>query len=576
VSRLAGALALLLLVAGQARAQWTPDTTVVLRGKVVSMTDAPIAQGQVVVKGGRIVAVLKPGAPVPQGALVLETKGFIYPGLVNLHDHLLYDALPLYDLPRHFDNHHDWPSGASYEEHVSQPYRVLSDAKLLDRGAEALKLAEVRSLVGGETSVQGSKEVAAIDGWLVRNVELSNFGEDRIDDRTFAIDQPFWDQLSWQRPKLKKLEAWILHLGEGIDAAARGEWSNPAFDPTRPVTPKNRPGVVEADLVWEGLVGVHCTALTEADFARWKQLAGRPRVVWSPTSNLMLYGKTTDVRAALRQGALIALGTDWSPTGTRNLLWELKVAERLNRETLGGLFTDRQLVELVTTNPAALAGWEAQVGRLQAGFAADLLVVDDLGAGDGYRNLLRATEQHVQLVLVGGDPLYGDERHLARLKTYAGAPRYEVVPETQGARPKAIDLRSTPEVPLGTQTLAELRARVLRAMQWDPADVAAEAAGDAEATTWLKAETIKALERAGDDVPEALRDPAAPFSAAQAADLLRLRFGRLKPVERLEPLFTDGAFLDLLARNLHAGSGAGVVLDLRETEGLLDALDFGQ
>lgn len=566
------ALLTLVLLAGPVRAQWTPETTVVLRGKVVRMTDAPIAQGQVVIQGGKIVAVLKASAPVPQGALVIETTGFIYPGLVNLHDHLLYDALPIYDVPRHFENHHEWPSGASYEEHVSQPYRVLSDAKLLDRGAEALKLAEVRSLVGGETSVQGSKEVAAIDGWLVRNVELANFGVDRVDDRTFAIDQPFWDQLSWQRPKLKKLDAWILHVGEGIDAAARGEWSNPAFDASRPVTPKNRPGVVEADLVFPGLVGVHCTALTEDDFARWKQLAGRPKVVWSPTSNLMLYGRTTDVRAALRQGALIALGTDWSPSGTRNLLWELKVAERLNRETLDGVFSDRQLVELVTTNPATLAGWEGKVGKVEAGLAADLLVVDDLGVGDGYRNLLRATEQHVQLVLVNGDPLYGDERHLARLKTYASGPRYEVLPETQGARPKAIDLRSTPEVPLGTQTLAELRARVLRAMQWDPADVAAEAEGDAEATAWLKAETIKALERAGDDVPDALRDPAAPYTAAQAADLLRLRFGRLKPVTRLEPLFTDEAFLERLAENLHAGEGAGVVLDLRETGGLLDAL----
>ena len=49
-------------------------------------------------------------------------------------------------------------------------------------------------------------------------------------------------------------------------------------------------------------------------------------IVWSPFSNLALYGETTDVATAIGLGIKVALGPDWSPTASKNLLHELKVA----------------------------------------------------------------------------------------------------------------------------------------------------------------------------------------------------------------------------------------------------------
>jgi cytosine/adenosine deaminase-related metal-dependent hydrolase len=40
-------------------------------------------------------------------------------------------------------------------------------------------------------------------------------------------------------------------------------------------------------------------------------------IVWSPLSNLLLYGKTTDVAAARTAGLTIALGSGWSPSGSK-------------------------------------------------------------------------------------------------------------------------------------------------------------------------------------------------------------------------------------------------------------------
>ena len=51
-------------------------------------------------------------------------------------------------------------------------------------------------------------------------------------------------------------------------------------------------------------------------------------MVWSPQSNLRLYGATTLAADALRAGMPVALGADWLPSGSTSLLAELKVARR--------------------------------------------------------------------------------------------------------------------------------------------------------------------------------------------------------------------------------------------------------
>jgi cytosine/adenosine deaminase-related metal-dependent hydrolase len=50
-------------------------------------------------------------------------------------------------------------------------------------------------------------------------------------------------------------------------------------------------------------------------------------MVWSPLSNYLLYGDTADIEDAKSEGVLIGIGSDWSPSGSKNLLGELKIAK---------------------------------------------------------------------------------------------------------------------------------------------------------------------------------------------------------------------------------------------------------
>lgn len=573
---LATAVLALWMFASPASAQWTPDTTVVLKGKVVTMTGQAAKPGQVHIKNGVIVAIKTASAAIPPGAIVIDTRGYIYPGLMDLHNHLEYNFVPLYSVPKHSENHDDWPSGKAYDVGVNNPWKVATDANIYNRSDEAFKFAEVRAMIGGATTSQGADNNPAISKTLVRNVELENFGVDAVGQRSFTIDKLFWEHLAEQRDRIKAQVAWINHCAEGIDEYARKEFDNPAYDPSKPFHMKtNRPGLVQADLVWPGLVGVHCTALTEDDFKKWKSITGGPpKIVWSPVSNILLYGKTTDVAAAKRQGALIALGTDWAPSGTKNMLWELKAVDRLNKTKLNNLFTEQQILEMATVNAAKMVGWEKKVGKLEVGMVADILVVDDMrpAQGGGYRNLLMAIEQNVQLVMVGGNPLYGDEAHLKRLKVYDNKPRYELLPETAGARPKGIDMKEDTTVRNGDMTFAQVRKNLQDALDLRPADLAAILnAGVKESATrttykgreYVKAQLVTLLTAKNLPVPASLRDPNAAITAEQAGQFLSLKYKNHLPGGKVETLFTDAAFLDRLEANLHWKEPYNAGIDLR-------------
>jgi 5-methylthioadenosine/S-adenosylhomocysteine deaminase len=122
----------------------------------------------------RIAAVQSRTDPAPGGfesARRVRTGGAIYPGLIDLHSHVVYNVLPLWSPPgttKPFVNRKDWPKHGDYEGTVSDPANALGALA----GKAHLKYCEVKAVVGGTTAIQGSAKMAyPYEGWLVRNVE---------------------------------------------------------------------------------------------------------------------------------------------------------------------------------------------------------------------------------------------------------------------------------------------------------------------------------------------------------------------------------------------------------------------
>ena len=375
-------------------------TPLVLTGTVVTYDDAqPVVTGGAVYigDGGVIDAVQPAGRASPAGysrARRVATDGVITPGLIDLHNHLAYNFLPVWSSPRDepYTSRQQWPGAATYGRDISNPAQAMGIAA----AAAALRYAEVKAAVGGVTAIQGSPPLTrAFPGWMVRNIEKETIpahGDDQlIFQSVIKADVP---QLEKYAPRLAAGHSFVYHLAEGTAPALIEEYTD----------------LRRAGCVHPNLVAIHSTALRAGEYEDWAA-RGAGTVVWSPFSNIWLYGDTTDVLAARRHGHLLCLGSDWAPSGTKNLLGELKVAALWNDEALAGVLDARDIGKMATANGGdALARcWGVDVGRLRPGALADVLVATRRVAArdDPHENLLQVDERGVRLVVVGGRPVLG-------------------------------------------------------------------------------------------------------------------------------------------------------------------------
>ena len=361
----------------------------VLEGRVVTMVSESdvIEDGRVLVRDGIIEAVWSAaeGAPATAaGVMSIPTSGTIYPGFIDPHNHAKYNLIPLWDHGTDgWDNRYQW-----------QAYSGYSDAKdigcsLYD--SSAMRFAELRAVAGGNTALQGSSTSSTdtFETMLARNIELYNFGKDYIHTKVTELESDYSGQHIKDGNSSGDLDAWFLHLAEGVDESSRAE-----FDI-----------LVANDLLVGEVVIVHGTGLTQTELSALGDVGGS--LAWSPTSNLLLYGDTTDIATAKAEGVNIMIGPDWGPSGSKSSMHELKTADWWDDNVLGGVFTDYELVQAITTNIVDAIGWSEHTGRIQEGLAADLVVLDTFRS-DPYRNVVDAIDPDVRLVVVGGLAIYGD------------------------------------------------------------------------------------------------------------------------------------------------------------------------
>ncbi|MDQ1538953.1 MAG: hypothetical protein QOE58_3346 [Actinomycetota bacterium] len=376
-----------------------------IRGRIVPLSaDRAVSAGELdafagtvwLGDDGMVTAITHGRAAAPPGfehARVVDVgSSLVFPGLIDLHNHLAYNTLPLWTEPtrpqdKPFLHHNTWPGAQSYAPNVTWPAYAFITAS----PEELLAYAETRAIIGGTTTIQGSPpKNRPRDGWVVRNAEDEKWGTtdaNLIYASTLTLKPT---GLADQALHMRHGSAFIYHCSEGqVDSVVAQEFRD----------------AQSAGCLQERFIAVHCNAVEPKAFASWRQHGA---VVWSPFSNLWLYGSTTEAPAVIEAGLTLCLGSDWGPSGTRSVLGELKVA-RLVSDARGWGFTDSDLVRMVTTNPGDVLArpWKHQTGRLQPGAVADVLVIRATGKGDPFKALVNARERDVDLVVIGGHAEYG-------------------------------------------------------------------------------------------------------------------------------------------------------------------------
>ncbi|MDM0116323.1 amidohydrolase family protein [Variovorax sp. J22R133] len=399
--------------AAQAAVPIDPLTSprIAISGRVVTMDDSFSVKkaGVVYIGNGSIVAIQSKGDAPPAGfenVPVVATRGTIYPGLIELHNHLSYNALALWSpVPKLFNNRGQWPQHPDYRKLISGPMTVVGQYR--DPQGQAALLAplvryvECKCLLGGVTTSQGimlnsNAGVQRYYRGILRNVEKTDDpalseAQARIADVDAKDARAFMARLG------KEDSCFLLHMSEGVTPAGA----------TTSEARKHFLALEVAPDEWainDRLAAIHSAGLTADDFKVLGKFGGS--MIWSPLSNLLLYGGTAQVDAARAANVRIGIGSDWSPSGSKNLLGELKVAWLYSQHMLSGAFSARDLVAMATRDAAAILKWQGALGSLEAGKRADLVVVNGT-SGEPYEALIKAKETSINLVMINGIARYG-------------------------------------------------------------------------------------------------------------------------------------------------------------------------
>lgn len=379
--------------------------------RAVSLVNARVVTAGGLADGVRFSStILGVGDPPRRGDVVVDVDGaFVLPGLINAHDHLELNHYGRLKCRETYQNASEWI--ADLRPRLSNDPQIR-EGRAVPLG-ERLFVGALKNLLSGVTTVAHHNpfyselrrtmpiRVLRRYGWAhsfgLEGQPAGARGEPGGDIaarwRATPADAPF-----------------MVHLAEGVDAAARGEL----------------PRLEAIGCLKPNTVLVHGVAI---DGNGWRRIArAGAGLVWCPASNAFLFGRTAQVRDILDQtsGApRVALGTDSRVTGSCDLLGELRAARD------SAAVSPAELYAMVTTDAAALLR-QRRAARLVVGAPADLIVVpaartngaEDLrvehAAGGA---LLAATRRDLRLVVVDGRPLVADPDLAPVFEARRAAPR---------------------------------------------------------------------------------------------------------------------------------------------------------
>jgi cytosine/adenosine deaminase-related metal-dependent hydrolase len=306
----------------------------------------------------------------------IDLSGFLlFPGLVNAHDHLEFALFPRLGKGgyRNFvewadDIHH--PQASPIREHRA----VTKNTRLWWGG--------IRNLLCGVTTVcHHNPYVAELfdNGFAVRVLR----------DFSWAHSVPLDQDLVLKKKSAASDQPFIVHLAEGIDSHSAAEIFR----------------LAEQNALDDRTVIVHGLGLDELGLCRMRSAGAA--LVWCPTSNIFLFGRTHDCEA-LKALPRLALGSDSPLTAAGDLLDEVRFAA----ETVG--MPSEDLYSLVTTRAADVLRLNSGEGTLRIGVRADFFAIRDTGAPPAHR-LATLTYRDVEIVVIGGRVQLASERMLPRL-----------------------------------------------------------------------------------------------------------------------------------------------------------------
>ena len=332
----------------------------------------------------------------------IDAKGkVIIPGFVNTHQHAAMSLLRGYadDLPlQEWLEKWIWPIEKLMTAHDIYIGALLTAAESIMSGvttvntmyhympeeneAKAFAEAGLRGVIGHVCFSWRKKEDRKALENLAKNWHNKVEGLIRVSvdpHAPYTVDPEYMKGLRNLRDKLNEKYGsektpiiWHTHIAETADET---EKIKNAFNV------QIRRGIMEyldsLDVLDEKVVAAHCVALTDRDIAVMKKRG--VKVSHNPVSNLKLASGISPVPQMLTENITVSLGTD-SPcsNNTADMFDVMKTAALIHKGVNKNptLLPAEKVLEMATIEGAKALLWENEVGTIEAGKKADLVLID--------------------------------------------------------------------------------------------------------------------------------------------------------------------------------------------------------
>jgi cytosine/adenosine deaminase-related metal-dependent hydrolase len=315
----------------------------------------------------------------------LGERSFVYPALINTHDHLQGNYLPrVGPKPGTFYlTWYPWDNDLKASKTFAERSRLSKE--------ELYALSAYKNLFSGVTTVNDHFP-QALNKTILPTLPIRAILNYGLAHEVSSYDLKWGDGVEVEyRRAVKNGWPFITHLAEGFDDESMAG-----------VSILDRMGILDNHCLL-----VHGIAFSDEDIRRIARAGAS--VSWCAAANMLMFNVTCKIKKLLNAGVNITIGTDSTATGSYNLLEEIRYDRDLYRKLYGEELPARTIFEMVTRNAAKAFWMQDQIGSLAKGKLADILVLRGR-VDDPYENLASASMADIELLTLEGKPLYGELR----------------------------------------------------------------------------------------------------------------------------------------------------------------------
>jgi cytosine/adenosine deaminase-related metal-dependent hydrolase len=350
-------------------------------GVIVTAGKKPRA-GNLTILGGKIAS---PGQTAVRADL--GERSFVYPSLINTHDHLQGNYRPPVG-PKPGTFYLTWLPWDN-DLKASDTFKERSNLSREDLYA----LSGYKCLFSGVTTVNDHFP-QSLNGKILPTLPIRAILEYGLAHESTSYDLKWGDGLEVEHSRaVKNNWPFITHLSEGFDEEAM-----------HGLDALEKLGVLDNHCLL-----VHCISFSNDDIK--KAAKAGASVSWCGFSNMFMFNVTCKIRRMIKEKVNVTIGTDSSATGSANLLAEMKYDRELYREIYGEDLPPKTMFEMVTVNAARAFWMQDRIGVLEEGKEGDILVLKGRN-DDPYENLLSAEMEDIELLALEGKPIYGEMRFI--------------------------------------------------------------------------------------------------------------------------------------------------------------------